>query len=53
MDNELNNSDQQVNSMGLVMSVIAWVLLLAMLGFYFQDKLASYQPQSSSRDAAS
>ena len=42
MDNEPNNSDQQVNSIGLGMSVIAWLLLLAMLGFYFQDKLASH-----------
>ena len=40
MNNEPNNSDQQASSIGLVMSVIAWLLLLAMLGFYFQDKLA-------------
>ena len=42
MNNEPNKSDQQASSIGLAMSVIAWLLLLAMLGLYFQDKLAAH-----------
>ena len=40
MNNKPNKSDQQASSIGLAMIVIAWLLLLAMLGLYFQDKLA-------------
>ncbi len=42
MNNEPNESDQQASSIGLAMSVIAWLLLLVMLGLYFQDKLTSH-----------
>ena len=42
MNNEPNKSDQQASSIGLAMSVIAWLLLLVMLGVYFQDRLASH-----------
>ena len=42
MNNESNNNDKQDSWIGLAMSVIAWLLLLAMLAFYFQDKLASH-----------
>ena len=42
MDNKANKTNQETSSMALVMTVIAWLILLAMLAAYFQGKLASH-----------